>query len=104
MTRLSDIFDPLRAIFRKQVRHLIRYPGEMVFLFIIPYFLTGILVAMGVSVGGENAFGNFAAQTGSTLNPVVFLMIGSGVWMISWIILEGIGTSLRDEQMKGTLE
>jgi len=104
VTRLSDILDPLGAIFRKQVRHLIRYPGEMVFLFIIPYFLTGILVAMGVSVGGENAFGNFAAQTGSTLNPVVFLMIGSGVWMISWIVLEGIGTSLRDEQMKGTLE
>lgn len=104
MTRLSDILDPLRAIFRKQVRHLIRYPGEMVFLFIIPYFLTGLLVAMGVSVGGEDAFGNFAVQTGSLLNPVVFLMIGSGVWMISWIVLEGIGTSLRDEQMKGTLE
>lgn len=104
MTRLSDILDPLRAIFRKQVRHLIRYPGEMVFLFIIPYFLTGLLVAMGVSVGGEDAFGNFAVQTGSSLNPVVFLMIGSGVWMISWIILEGIGTSLRDEQIKGTLE
>ena len=104
MTRLSDIFDPLRAIFRKQVRHLIRYPGEMVFLFIIPYFLTGLLVAMGVSVGGQDAFGNFAVQTGSSLNPVVFLMIGSGVWMISWIVLEGIGTSLRDEQMKGTLE
>lgn len=104
MTRLSDILDPLRAIFRKQVRHLIRYPGEMVFLFIIPYFLTGLLVAMGVSVGGEDAFGNFAVQTGSSLNPVVFLMIGSGVWMISWIVLEGIGTSLRDEQMKGTLE
>jgi len=104
VTRLSDTFDPLRAIFRKQVRHLIRYPGEMVFLFIIPYFLTGLLVAMGVSVGGQDAFGNFAVQTGSSLNPVVFLMIGSGVWMISWIVLEGIGTSLRDEQMKGTLE
>ena len=76
----------------------------MVLIFIIPYFLTGILVAMGVSVGGEDAFGNFAAQTKSTLNPIVFLMIGSGVWMISWIVLEGIGTSLRDEQMKGTLE
>ena len=76
----------------------------MVFLFIIPYFLTALLIAMGISVGGGDAFGNFAAQTGSSLNPVVFLMIGSGVWMISWIVLEGIGTSLRDEQIKGTLE
>ncbi len=104
MTSLSNALDPLTAIFRKQVRHLIRYPGEMVFIFIIPYFLTGLVVAMGTSVGGANAFGNFAAQTGSSLNPFVFLMIGSGVWMISWIILESIGTSLREEQMKGTLE
>ncbi len=104
MTSVNDIFDPLRAIFQKQVRHLLRYPGEMIFLFIIPYFLTALLVAMGISVGGENPFGNFASQTGSSLNPVVFLMIGSGVWMISWIVLEGIGTSLRDEQIKGTLE
>ncbi len=104
MTSLSKTVDPLRAIFRKQVRHLFRYPGEVVFLFIIPYFLTGLVVAMGFSVGGTNAFGNFSSQTGSSLNPFVFLMIGSGVWMISWIILEGIGTSLRDEQIKGTLE
>lgn len=76
----------------------------MVFVFIIPYFIMGMVVAMGVSVGGQNAFGNFAAQTGSTLNPVVYLMIGTGVWMISWIVLESLGTSLREEQMKGTLE
>lgn len=104
MTSLGETLDPLRAIFRKQIRHLFRYPGEVVFLFIIPYFLTALVVAMGVSVGGTNAFGNFASQTGSSLNPFVFLMIGSGVWMISWLILESIGTSLRDEQIKGTLE
>ncbi len=104
MTSLGETLDPLRAIFRKQIRHLFRYPGEVIFLFIIPYFLTALVVAMGVSVGGTNAFGNFASQTGSSLNPFVFLMIGSGVWMISWLILESIGTSLRDEQIKGTLE
>ena len=104
MTRLGDVFDPLAAIFRKQLRHLIRYPGEVVFVFIIPYFMTGVIVAMGSSVGGVDAFSNFAAQTGSSLNPFVFLMIGTGVWMISWLILEGIGTVLRDEQIKGTLE
>lgn len=104
MTSLGDIFDPLSAIFRKQVRHLIRYPGEVVFVFIIPYFMTGLIVAMGSSLAGVEAFSNFAAQTGSSLNPFVFLMIGTGVWMISWLILEGIGTLLRDEQIKGTLE
>jgi ABC-2 type transport system permease protein len=94
----------LGAIFKKQVRHLTRYPGEFVFVLIIPYFLTAMVVAMGTSVGGAGAVSNFSAQTGSTLNPFVFLIIGAGVWMISWMVLEGIGTSLRDEQIKGTLE
>ena len=104
MTRLPRQFDPLAAIFRKQVRHLIRYPGELVFIFIIPYFLTALVWGMGNSIAGSNASANFASQTGSTLNPFVWLIIGAGVWMISWIVLEGIGTSLRDEQIKGTLE
>jgi len=104
VTRLDYTLDPLRAIFRKQLRHLIRYPGEMVFIFLIPYFLTALVVAMGTSVSGGSASANFASQTGSTLNPFVFLIIGAGVWMVSWVIMEGIGTLLREEQMKGTLE
>ena len=104
MTSIAQSLDPIRAIFRKQLRHLIRYPGELTFVLFIPYFVAGLTVAMGTSVGGGNAFSNFASQTGSTLNPFVFLMLGTGVWMISWMVLEGIGTSLRDEQIKGTLE
>jgi len=104
VTSLGQQFSPLAAIFKKQLRHMIRYPGELVFVFIIPYFLTAMVVAMGSSVGGSNASVNFASQTGSSLNPFVWLIIGAGVWMISWIVLEGIGTSLRDEQIKGTLE
>ena len=104
MTRLPRQISPLAAIFRKQVRHLIRYPGELVFIFIIPYFLTALVWGMGISIAGNKANANFASQTGSTLNPFVWLIIGAGVWMISWIVLEGIGTSLRDEQIKGTLE
>jgi ABC-2 type transport system permease protein len=104
VTSLSGVLFPLAAIFRKQVRHMLRYPGEFIFILIIPYFLTGMVFAMGTSVGGANANTNFKAQTGSSLNPFVYLIIGAGVWMISWIVLEGIGTSLRDEQIKGTLE
>ena len=104
MTRLGGVLLPLAAIFRKQVRHMFRYPGEFIFVLIIPYFLTGMVFAMGASVAGGNANANFTANTGSSLPPFVYLIIGAGVWMISWIVLEGIGTSLRDEQIKGTLE
>ena len=104
MTSIAQSLDPIRAIFRKQLRHLIRYPGELGFVLLIPYFVAALTVAMGTSVADGNAFSNFASQTGSSLNPFVFLMVGTGVWMISWMVLEGIGTSLRDEQIKGTLE
>jgi len=103
VTSLGDLA-PLAAIFKKQVRHLIRYPGEFIFVLIIPYFLTAMVVAMGNSAGGASAVSNFSVRTGSKLNPFVFLIIGAGVWMISWMVLEGIGTSLRDEQIKRTLE
>ncbi len=66
--------------------------------------MVSMVVAMGSSVAGPDANNIFATQTGSTLNPFVWLIIGAGVWMISWIVLESIGTSLRDEQIKGTLE
>jgi len=82
VTSLGQQFSPLAAIFKKQLRHMIRYPGELVFVFIIPYFLTAMVVAMGSSVGGSNASVNFASQTGSSLNPFVWLIIGAGVWMI----------------------
>jgi ABC-2 type transport system permease protein len=104
VTSITNTLDPLRAIFRKQLRHLIRYPGEMVSIFLIPYLLTALIIAMGTSIAGPQASANFAAQTGSNLNPFVFLIIGAGVWMVSWVIMEGIGTLLREEQMKGTLE
>jgi len=104
VTSIAQSLDPIRAIFRKQLRHLIRYPGELGFVLLIPYFVAALTVAMGTSVADGNAFSNFASQTGSSLNPFVFLMVGTGVWMISWMVLEGIGTSLRDEQIKGTLE
>jgi ABC-2 type transport system permease protein len=104
VTSITQSLDPIRAIFRKQLRHLIRYPGELGFVLLIPYFVAALTVAMGTSVADGNAFSNFASQTGSNLNPFVFLMVGTGVWMISWMVLEGIGTSLRDEQIKGTLE
>jgi len=58
VTSLRDLA-VLGAIFKKQVRHLTRYPGEFIFVLIIPYFLTAMVVAMGTSVGGAGAASNF---------------------------------------------
>lgn len=46
---------------------------------------------------------NFAVRTGTT-NFIVYEILGSAVWMTSWVVVEDVGVALRDEQMKGTLE
>ena len=58
---------------------------------------------MGNAVGGANAASYFAVRTGTT-NIVVYEILGSAVWMVSWVVIEDVGTGIRDEQMKGTLE
>ncbi len=95
---------PLVAVFKKQVRHQLRYPGEFLIVIIIPYFLTTLLFVMGSFLGSSNANANFVQRTGSTLPPFLYQIIGAGVWMVSWVIVETVGSSLRNEQINGTLE
>ena len=62
-----------------------------------------MIFGMGQFVGGSDAAANFAARTG-TSNILVYEILGSAVWMTSWVVVEDVGVALRDEQMKGTLE
>lgn len=93
----------MAAIFWKGIKHYTRYPGGFVIYLIMPFLFTILIFGMGQFVGGGNAASNFAARTGTT-NIVVYEILGSAVWMTSWVVVEDIGVALRDEQMKGTLE
>ena len=93
----------LAAIFQKGIRHYIRYPGNLLLIFAMPFMFTVMIFGMGQFVGGSNASLNFAARTG-TSNVLVYEILGSAIWMISWVVVEDVGVALRDEQMKGTLE
>jgi ABC-2 type transport system permease protein len=35
---------------------------------------------------------------------VIYEILGSAVWMTSWVVIEDVGVAIRDEQIKGTLE
>lgn len=70
---------------------------------VMPFLFTALIFQMGQFVGGGNAAANFAARTGTT-NILVYEVLGSAVWMTSWVVVEDVGVALRDEQMKGTLE
>lgn len=93
----------LTAIFWKGIKHYTRYPGNFLLYLVIPFLFTALIFGMGQFVGGENAASNFASRTG-TQNVLIYEVLGSAVWMVSWVVVEDVGVALRDEQMKGTLE
>ncbi len=93
----------MAAIFWKGIKHYTRYPGGFLLYLIMPFLFTLLIFGMGQFVGGGNAASNFAARTGTT-NIIVYEILGSAVWMTSWVVVEDVGVALRDEQMKGTLE
>ena len=93
----------LAAIFWKGLKHHIRYPGEFIIFLILPFLFTFLILGMGNAVGGTNAAAYFATRTGTT-NIVIYEILGSAVWMTSWVVIEDVGAGIRDEQIKGTLE
>jgi ABC-2 type transport system permease protein len=93
----------LTAIFWKGLKHYTRYPGNFLLYLVIPFLFTALIFGMGQFVGGGNAALNFAARTG-TQNILIYEILGSAVWMVSWVVVDDVGVALRDEQMKGTLE
>ncbi len=103
ITGLRATLGTLAAIFWKGIKHYTRYPGGFLLYLVMPFLFTLLIFGMGQFVGGGNAASNFAARTGTT-NIVVYEIIGSAVWMTSWVVVEDVGVALRDEQMKGTLE
>ena len=106
MRKVSGIRGTVRAlgaIFWKGIKHYTRYPGGFLLYLILPFLFTLLIFGMGQFIGGGNAALNFAARTG-TSNILVYEILGSAVWMTSWVVVEDVGVALRDEQMKGTLE
>ena len=100
---LKATLQALAAIFWKGIKNYTRYPGQFALLLVIPFLFTALIFGMGQFIGGANAAINFAARTGTT-NVLVYEILGSAVWMTSWVVVDDVGVALRDEQMKGTLE
>lgn len=93
----------MTAIFWKGLKHHMRYPGEFFIFLMLPFLFTFLILGMGNAVAGSNAASYFASRTGTT-NIVIYEILGSAVWMVSWVVIEDVGTGIRDEQIKGTLE
>ena len=107
MTR-AHVAGDLRAFWaatRKEWRLLRRYPGSLLSFIFWPIALPLAFVfqAQAFSGGRDDTMAAFMERTGT--NEVAgFLFVGWATYMWLSIILWGPGTSLRTEQIRGSLE
>ena len=106
--RLADLAGDLRAFWaatRKEWRLLRRYPGIFLSFIFWPIALPLAFVfqAEAFSGGRDDTMAAFAGRAG-THDVAGFLFVGWATYMWLSIILWGPGTSLRTEQVRGSLE
>lgn len=95
----------ITAVIKKQWLHLVRYPTWVIQLLIWPLIFPAayILTARAFAGPDQMALPIFNQVTG-TENYIGYIVVGTMVWMWQNIVLWNVGFSLRDEQLRGTLE
>jgi ABC-2 type transport system permease protein len=106
--RLADVRADLRAFLAgslKEIRILRRYPGTIISFMFWPIALPLAFVFQAEAFAGGRAdtAAAFAERTG-THDVAGFLFVGWATYMWLSLILWGPGTSLRTEQVRGSLE
>jgi ABC-2 type transport system permease protein len=94
------------AACRKELRIQRRYPVQYIGLFFWPIALPGFTVLMGRTYSGNGdpqAVAAFAARAG-TADFAGFVFVGYAMYMWLSLLLWGAGTSIRQEQVRGSLE
>jgi ABC-2 type transport system permease protein len=107
-TRIADLRADLRAFGAaslKEIRILRRYPGTILSFVFWPIALPLAFVFQAEAFAGGRAdtAAAFAERTG-TFDVAGFLFVGWATYMWLSLILWGPGTSLRTEQVRGSLE
>lgn len=101
---LSDV-RAFGAVLLREWRIFMRYPSWMIALFIWPLIFPMMYILTGRALSGPDGSGLevFTQATGAT-DFIGYIVIGTTVWMWQNIVLWDVGFSLRNEQMRGTLE
>jgi ABC-2 type transport system permease protein len=98
----------LRALFavvRREWRIFTRYPSWIIALFIWPLIFPMMYILTARALSGPDGSGLtvFMQITGAK-DFIGYIVIGTTVWMWQNIVLWDVGFSLRNEQLRGTLE
>ena len=102
---LLSEFKALVAVFRREWIIFRRYPSWILALFIWPVIFPAGYILSGRALSGPDGSGLalFAKATG-THDFIGYIAVGTTIWMWQNVVLWNVGTSLRNEQMRGTLE
>lgn len=95
----------LFAIMRREWVIFTRYPSWIIAMFIWPLIFPMLYILTARALAGPDGRGMavFMEATGAT-DFIGYIVIGTTVWMWQNIVLWDVGFSLRNEQMRGTLE
>ena len=93
------------AILRREWTIFTRYPSWIIALVIWPLIFPMLYILTARALAGPDGSGLavFMATTGAT-DYIGYIIVGTTVWMWQNIVLWDVGFSLRNEQMRGTLE
>jgi ABC-2 type transport system permease protein len=95
----------LRAIARREWVIFRRYPTWILAFFIWPIIFPLVYILSGRALAGPDGSGLIQfSQLAGTTNFLGYVAVGTTIWMWQNVVLWGVGFSLRDEQMRGTLE
>ena len=100
----SDV-QALWAVVRREWVIFIRYPSWIIALFIWPVIFPMGYILTARALSGVDGSGLTTFQNATGLDEYVgFIAVGTMIWMWQNIVLWAVGYSLRNEQMRGTLE
>jgi ABC-2 type transport system permease protein len=102
---LASDLRALMAVVRREWTIFRRYPSWIIALFIWPLIFPMMYILTARALAGPDGSGLavFSQTTGAT-DFIGYIVIGTTVWMWQNIVLWDVGFSLRNEQMRGTLE
>jgi len=95
----------LWAVVKKEWLYIVRYPTWVVGLVIWPViFPMGyLLIARALSGMDGSGLAQFQSNTGVS-DYIGYIAVGTTIWMWQNVVLWNVGFSLRNEQLRGTLE
>ena len=95
----------LAAIIRREWTIFRRYPTWVVAMLVWPVIFPAAYILSARALSGPTGVGlQQFQQVAGTADYIGFIAIGTTVWMWQNIVLWEVGFSLRNEQMRGTLE